>query len=44
MTNDYEIEDGVLINYKGKDSEIIIPNGVEAIGDNVFTSGVLSIK
>ena len=30
------IENGVLIKYKGADENVIIPEGVKAIGDNAF--------
>lgn len=37
MTNsEFIIQDGVLISYLGKDTEVIIPNGVTSIGDSVF--------
>ena len=31
--SDFEIEDGVLIKYRGKDRNIIIPNGVTVVGN-----------
>ena len=33
---DFIIEDGVLIEYVGDESEVVIPDGVTAIGDGVF--------
>ena len=33
---DFEIKDGVLIEYKGKDETVKIPNGVTSIGNNAF--------
>ena len=34
---DFEIEDGVLIEYNGESTKVVIPNGVVAIGDFAFT-------
>ena len=34
--NDFVIEDGVLIQYKGTDTEITIPDSVTSIGDGSF--------
>ena len=34
--SDFEIKDGVLIKYKGKGGEVVIPNSVKSIGDNAF--------
>ena len=34
--NDFEIEDGVLIQYNGNDDEIIVPNTVTEIGEEAF--------
>ena len=36
ISPDFEIKDGVLIKYKGKASEVVIPNGVTVIGDEAF--------
>ena len=33
---DFEIEEGVLIRYKGNDGDVTIPEGVTSIGDNAF--------
>ena len=33
---DFEIENGVVVDYQGTDTDIIIPNGVREIGDGVF--------
>ena len=33
---DFEIADGVLESYKGKDSQVVIPEGVTAIGSDAF--------
>ena len=33
---DFEIEDGVLVEYVGDESEVVIPDGVTAIGDYAF--------
>ena len=43
--NDFVIENGVLTKYLGKDSEVVIPNGVEVIGCAAFSScmGLTSI-
>ena len=36
---DFEIdEDGVLVEYKGKGGDVVIPDGVTAIGDYAFSS------
>ncbi len=35
--NDFVIENGVLKKYKGKDSEVTIPNGVKKIGEWAFS-------
>lgn len=32
----FEIVDGVLKQYNGSDKDVVIPNGVTSIGDNVF--------
>ena len=34
--NDFVIEDGVLIKYKGDDSDVVIPDSVTSIGDFAF--------
>lgn len=34
---DFEIKNGVLKKYKGRDNEVIIPEGVTSIGKNAFT-------
>ena len=33
---DFEIKDGVLIKYHGEDTEVIIPDGVNIIGERAF--------
>ena len=33
---DFIIEDGVLVRYVGEESDVVIPEGVTAIGDGVF--------
>lgn len=33
---DFEILDGVLIKYHGNDSDVVVPKGVTAIGDQAF--------
>lgn len=33
---DFEIQNGVLVKYKGTDSEVSIPDGVTKIGDSAF--------
>lgn len=42
---DFDIVDGVLTKYRGKDSEVVVPEGVTFIGDNAFfeCDGVESI-
>ncbi len=37
MANDFEIRNGVLIKYNGKESHVIVPDGVVAIGNKAFT-------
>ncbi len=37
--SDFVIEDGVLMEYKGSDTVITIPEGVTEIGDNAFAWG-----
>ncbi len=34
---DFEIKDGVLVNYKGARTEVVIPEGVTEIADDVFS-------
>ena len=34
--NDFVIKDGVLNRYKGKDAEVVIPEGVTSIGEGAF--------
>lgn len=34
--NDYEIRNGVLIQYNGNNTDIVIPDGVTAIYDSAF--------
>ena len=44
-TNDVDIENGVLKYYKGSDEDVVIPEGVTAIGDKAFyyNSGIKSV-
>ena len=44
--NDFVIEDGVLIKYKGDSSDVVIPDSVISIGDGAFWSctGLTSIE
>lgn len=34
--NDFVIEDGVLVKYNGKESRVVIPEGVRVIGASAF--------
>jgi len=34
--SDFQIEDGVLIRYTGKDKDVVIPDGVTSIGHCAF--------
>ena len=36
--NDFVIENGVLIKYTGSDSELVIPDIVQVIGNNALAS------
>jgi len=36
MNQDFEIESGVLIEYHGRDENVIIPDGVKSIGNSAF--------
>ena len=36
VSKDFIIDNGVLLEYKGHDSDIVIPDGVTSIGDNAF--------
>ena len=36
LCNDFEISNSVLVKYKGKAKEVVIPDGVTSIGDNAF--------
>ncbi len=38
------IEDGVLVAYNGEGGEVIVPEGVTALGDNVFSGNHLITK
>ena len=40
---DFDIQNGVLISYKGKKEKVVIPEGVTSIGDGAF-DGNLAIK
>ena len=35
-TNDFVIENGILIKYKGFEKDVTIPDGVTSIGDSAF--------
>lgn len=35
-TSDFQIKDGVLVKYKGTDSEVTVPDGVTVIGRSAF--------
>ena len=37
MANDFVIEDGVLKKYNGPGGDVVVPEGVTAIGANAFT-------
>ena len=37
MTEDFVIKNGVLKKYRGKDTDVVIPAGVTAIGDKAFS-------
>ncbi len=37
VTGDFVIEDGILVEYSGKDDDVIIPDGVTGIAANVFS-------
>ena len=41
---DFEIKDGVLVKYHGKDENVIIPDGVEKISPNAFIDNILEIR
>lgn len=36
-SSDFEISDGILTSYTGSDTDIIVPYGVEVIGDSAFS-------
>lgn len=36
-TDEFEIVDGVLVKYNGTDANVVIPEGVTTIGENVFS-------
>jgi len=38
ISEDFVIENGVLVNYTGSDSNITVPEGITAIGDHVFSN------
>ena len=38
---DFRIKNGVLVKYKGKDSNVVIPNGVTSIGKSAFSGCIL---
>ncbi|MBQ8356404.1 MAG: leucine-rich repeat protein [Clostridia bacterium] len=44
--NEFEIKDGVLVKYKGRGGDVVIPDGVTAIGKNAFEycSGELTLQ
>ena len=35
--SDFEINDGVLVSYRGRAHNLVIPDGVAAIGDRAFS-------
>lgn len=37
MTEDFIVEDGILISYKGKSKDVIMPDGIVRIGDSAFS-------
>ena len=37
-SKDFEIREGVLVSYSGKDTRVVIPEGVEEIGENAFSN------
>ena len=41
--NDFVIKNGVLKKYKGKNADVVIPEGVTAIGESAF-DGCKSLK
>ena len=41
---DFQIKDGVLVNYKGHDSDLLIPNGVTRIGAYSLSSAYWGLK
>ena len=41
---EFVIEDGVLVAYNGAGGEVIVPEGVTALGDNVFSGNHLITK
>ena len=36
LARDFEITDGVLIKYRGRDTKVVIPDGVTIIGESAF--------
>ena len=40
--SDFDIQDGVLINYFGPDEDVTIPNSVTTIGQFVFTASYVT--
>ena len=36
MYEAFEIDNGILVAYHGKEDNVIIPNGITAIGNNAF--------
>ena len=34
--NDFEIKEGILVHYNGSDAEVVIPAGVQSIGEEAF--------
>ena len=41
MNNAFIIENGVLLKYTGEDSTVVIPNGVEIIGEHSFKNATV---
>ena len=36
IAGDFKIKNGVLVKYRGKDSNVVIPSNVTTIGDGAF--------
>ena len=42
VNEDFEIEDGVLVKYKGEGGDVVIPDGVKEIGDRAFEDSAVT--